>query len=283
MFLLCFAHKNEAQAFLKISHYTRHHHFKGDLFVDTQNHFDPILITGEGMSSTLFSVTQALSLMSSEIQAVINLGVAGAVEPKMELNHIYPIRSVYAENEFKSFTTSCEKSKWDIISVNKRVYAESDCLRFLPFAPLIDRELWAIGFAAKEMQVPFYAYKLVSDYAQSAQICGQVQAQAKIFSQNLALYWQETKEKLLLKKNEIKNSKIFPYPKEIYLTEAMKNQYQNLMNRLSILHEKKSSDILGQALIQDILKKKWTAKKKGQSLINNLKNIHLQSSSGLKS
>ena len=159
------------------------------------------LLTGEGVQSATEKLAALCGAKHNKIQEIINLGVAGIVEnsPKFKLGEVKEIRTSYLslghKMEFKSFSTfSYESSPFhvcDIVTSSKRALKTSDCQKLLPFAPLVDRETWAIGSVANRFQVPFRSLKVLSDKVYEAdqedslEVCRLVKDQAPLWSQQL--------------------------------------------------------------------------------------------------
>ena len=199
MKLLTFAHRAESQAFLKnkaLSFKAKPFAFEG--FYCSEKGL-ALLITGEGVQSA----TEKLAAVCGaypEITHIINMGVAGILEdsPKLEINQIKVLRTCYLSRsegmEFKSFTTSEEsKNTFDCVTSHKRALTKEDSNRLSPFAPIVDRECWAIGSVASRFKIPFHAYKILSDKVfESGEICQQVKDKALFFSESLLKHFLET-------------------------------------------------------------------------------------------
>ena len=50
---------------------------------------------------------------------------------------------------------------------------------------MVDQELWAVANSCNLFKIPFYSYKLISDYAGENTLQLNFKAQAKSFSENL--------------------------------------------------------------------------------------------------
>lgn len=183
--LLIFAHRGEAQAFLKKGEWTVLPG-PGEIFQGTiagRPHL--ILITGEGKELAL-ARTSALIARMPELSCAVNFGVAGALRESLEKDQLVTIRTVYGEDQFHSFELAGE---FDLITAKKRVQDLEVAQHLKAFAPVVDRELWAIAFACRELAVPLTAIKYISDDAQDLEagreICQPVRELAPMASEAL--------------------------------------------------------------------------------------------------
>lgn len=218
--LLLFAHRNEAVAFLENIQ---------DLKSIDQNVYENekirIVITGEGFEKSLFAT--AFHLSDFKPDQVINFGICGALTKNLEFKKIYPIRTVYRANkretEFKSFSSNGH-STIDCLTSSERIYDEELTALYSNFAHLVDRELWGIGFACQESKTPFFAYKLVSDFAGDDAACELVKQKAREYSHDLFLFY----------KNQNFEKKIANTSKDLdlYLTESMSRTFESLKQAL---------------------------------------------------
>jgi hypothetical protein len=109
------------------------------------------------------------------------------------------------EGEFKSFSTS-SKSGVDIISAKERINKSDNAKSLSFFAPLVDREAWAIGSVCTLLNIPFYSFKIVSDYSNSEDICQLVSSQSEEISESLYKYFSQLKIEYPINKEEIKSN-----------------------------------------------------------------------------
>ncbi len=188
--LLVFAHRAEASAFLPGAGPVNHP-FEGLL-----SHPDCglILICGEGLWTPRERLASVLTRFS-EITQVVNLGVCAGVRAGLRTGDIYSIRTSYAEDEFKSYTSSDPSADIDCLSAKERVLTSQRAQELDNFAPLIERELWSIASVCELFKKKWSAYKLVSDLPQndSTEICEVVKERAIEWSRALKLFY-ESKE-----------------------------------------------------------------------------------------
>ncbi len=189
MELLTFAHRGEAKAFLKNDQFEPIPFFFDGLYKNRERF---LLIHGEGSQITAEKLSAVCGAFKGEIHAVINLGVCGSLMNEFKIGSIYSIRTCYKEEEFKSFSTSNKKGV-DIISSKDRVKDLKKAKNLSFFAPLVDREAWAVGSVCHTLNIPFYAFKLVSDYSSSEDICQLVSSKSEEISDNLYEFYSKIK------------------------------------------------------------------------------------------
>ena len=186
MLLLTMAHHGEAQEFIKRK-YTQptDFYFRG-IFRSNE---DILLLTGEGIQNTTIRMTAVCTYFGNKIDRVLNMGIAGALDPSLQLNQIYGIRRVSHEfsndNEYGSFTCVKTFSKFDCITACRRVNDDKYVADLKNKAQIVDRELWAIGSVSRHFNLPFKSYKLISDYAGNTTDSGQIKENAIDFSKHL--------------------------------------------------------------------------------------------------
>ena len=148
MRLLVFAHRGEAQTFLKAGKWDSIQAPYQGLY---KSEHEYLLITGEGPQNATEKTAYALG-SNQEIKEVINLGIAGALDKSLELDRIYQIRTCYAQQAdsplFKSYTTDEYKEYIDCITTHERIISETSADKLRPFAQVVDREAWAIASVA---------------------------------------------------------------------------------------------------------------------------------------
>jgi nucleoside phosphorylase len=186
MLLLTIAHKGEAQEFLKRS-YTQaaDYHFSG-IYRDGD---DILLLTGEGIENAILRTSSVLTYFGIKIDRVLNMGIAGALDPRLQINQIYGIRKVFFESEAKGENSYilCKEthSKIDCVTAKKPV-SESDHVASLKqIAPIVDRELWGVGFSCLNFKLPFKSYKLISDDVNRNTDHDEIKSKASYYSKHL--------------------------------------------------------------------------------------------------
>ncbi len=195
MKLIHLAHRGEAQQFLKDLDVNADKSMEG-LYVGKN---EIVLITGEGVENTLSKLSFCLGRFS--IDQVLNFGIAGSLNQQLEIDKIYNIRTSYGfteKVEFKSF--QADTHGLDCITTSKRVLKNAFASELSNFASIVDRELWAVGFACKAHNIPFFSYKLISDLAGETTNCFDIKEKALEYSlalsdfyKNLSISSQEEK------------------------------------------------------------------------------------------
>lgn len=225
MKLIHFAHRQEGKEFLERENFTPVEFMGLELY---QMANTLLLISGEGIYESLKKVS--LILGHFKISEYLNLGIAGALNTKLPLEHIYEIRTVYGHTnkpEFHSFELS--KSGLDLITNNERVLSDELRDKLSPFADLVDLELWGALYALKGINIKKNSYKLVSDYAGNSTICSDVKERSEIFAIKLYEHY--------LSLNKEKNSTLeetsedFPF-QDFYMTAQQKIKLQDLYLKL---------------------------------------------------
>ncbi len=259
MKLLTFAHRAEAQAF----------HDKFDLKSCGENLFlnqdFMLLVTGEGLFEAMSECMKVLTL-HPEISEVYNLGIVGNLGSQ-KLDEVASIRSVYAHDSssplFKSFTTSDPSASIDLLSFSQRVKDSQTKEKLALFAPLVDREAWAIGFVANRFKRPFYVFKYISDDADENTQCHFIKDSAFLYSQKLLSFFlnfhsgpqnEEEEERQL--------------PEGLYFTRAQKLLYFKYQNLLETLGKEIPSEEIKKIMLLDI-----TPKQKTGQLLNLMKEL----------
>lgn len=290
MNLLVFAHRGEAKAFLNSKEYKplRSAPVK-DLY---QSDNDFLLLTGEGIEHAMIKTAIALTYLHSQnlkIQAVINLGIAGSIDPNSDsdtgpdpdkgtIGKIYPIRTIYADRhktEFKSFTTANKDTTTDLVTVDQRILDTSKCSKLRVLADTVDRESWGIAYSVETyFKIPFYCFKLISDNVNTeSEFCQRVKEESENFSIKLYQYFSQHFITSLQQSNEQGSLEGLPdeltsdLPTELnsfYFTSAQKNLFLALLGRLNL----KATDIFTQFDLEELLEKKSTPKEKTKVLLN---------------
>jgi hypothetical protein len=216
--LLIFAHYGEAQA-----------------FIDSPIPGTDVLICGEGLSHALYKTSESLIHEGEKYASVVNLGIAGSFSPQHKVGDIFSIKTVYAENEFKSFKLDDENAKVDLISAQKRIKRNEDQKSLSHYANLVDRELWAIAFACSKKKYKLYSYKLVSDRADETVVCENIAENAKTYSKQLYDYFLMNFPQM----EKIERSLAKGLPQEwenhFHFSHTQRKKLESLTERLSLL------------------------------------------------
>ncbi|MCY4523644.1 MAG: hypothetical protein OXB84_02775 [Halobacteriovoraceae bacterium] len=262
MNLLVFAHRNEAWRFLENKKLQPLSFGFPGLY---GNGKELLLITKEGRQNCTERLSAVLSFYRAKITTVTNMGIAGALDRQLRPYNIYKVRTCYAQGEFKSFTTAvCDhKELQDCITARERV-SDSQKASFLSsFAPLVDRECWAVGSVCALFKIPFYCFKLVSD--QANENCLDIANKGKEFSEHLYSFHE---------KFDYPPAKVIPsfhLNDDFYLTVSQKNHYQALIKKLAIKWQKNEQGTLEKLNLADIAKAAKKPKERTNLLLQRIR------------
>lgn len=212
MQLLCFAHRGECISFLdrlalRPLALSFAEAWQGDGVF--------ILLTGEGIEQASRRVASFSARYEDELTEVINLGIAGGLSSDVQIDTIYPVRTVYGQKttdriEYQSYSTP----KWseiagkhslhgyernigketavDCVSARERVLSAEGGKFLAHFADLVDRELWGIAAAVSLFRgITLHAYKLVSETEFEQEICQRARADRERYSSELYRFWEK--------------------------------------------------------------------------------------------
>ena len=271
MRLLVFAHRAEAATFLKQGNFKSIESSTQSLY---KNNEDYLLICSEGVLSALENVSTVLGELPRPPKKVLNYGIAGSLNTKVELDAIIEVRTFYAQIEetveFKSYST-LSKEKYDCITSSQRILDSLKAHKLSCFAQLVDREGWAIARACSNSNVEFSSYKLISDMAlehnEDSPVCEIVKENAEIYSDKLWRHFSSLEtntfqeESLLIDQN-----------KALYFTVS---QYRNYKSLLSSLLTKFSTEkeLLLACSIDEIALLNMTEKQRAQRLIDKMREL----------
>ncbi len=256
MKLIHLAHRGEAQEFTKNLDLVAHSEING-LYLGEKI---AVLISDEGIYNTLSKIS--LCLGKFKFDKILNFGIAGALDSKLEIDEIYQIRTSYSfgdKPEFKSFTSKTN-SIIDCISTHERVLNLEFANKLSSFAKIVDRELWAVGFAAKQANIPFESYKLISDYAGKTD-CFDIKNKALSFSEKLFSFYQK------LEDIETPN---YQYTPPISMSFTNKARYEKLITLAVNKYEYTEELILEKINTHEIINEKIREKAKVSILLNRI-------------
>ena len=208
-----------------------------------------MLVTGEGIETSLVAVAAALSQLP--VTQVHNLGVALSLGA-LAVGQVCQIRTVYGEKsegipEFQSFSTTQQTRRnagpVDVLSSRDRILTATVGEKWRPFATLIDREAWGVGFAARKMGVPLVVTKVVSDLLGDSD-CDIVKSRAEAFAGQLWQAWEDTHDATSEKpKPKIRD---WDHRENLHLSATQKSQLQKLRHRLELKERVNGATILSQ-------------------------------------
>lgn len=271
MLLLVFAHRAEAQTFLKIGNYKSVDTRAVDLFKSEDSY---LLICGEGTLSALEKLSATLGILKDQITKVLNFGVAGSLAKSVEIDEIYEIRTCYAELgnqiEFKSFSTKNE-SLLDCISASKRVMDLEYAQHLSCFAHIVDRECWGLARASANFGIPYHSFKLISDMALEnnldSPICEIVKSKSEYYSDRLWKYFQDT-----VFSETIKQELLIDSYNEFYFTVSQYRQYCSTLKGLLSKYESEKL-ILDRIRVDQIKTLEMLPKQRSQIVIEKMREL----------
>lgn len=270
MQLLTFAHRGEARSFLDRLDLTPIHgntlyRFKEGL----------LLITGEGLFEAMNAVAKTVTEFPS-ISKIINLGVAGALDSELTQNEIVQVRTVYLELEgkpqFHSFSTENIDTPFktvDCLTSTRRILDQSTANELLPFAAIVDRELWAIARAVKEEKTPLISLKVISDLPseETAEICQVVKDEVDHYSRLLFDAWKS----IIDNEEGPEEAEELPFAEHFHFTTSMRT---SLTKKLSQLHIKYPGETLEDLInFESIINKEIRPKDKANELIHEINGL----------
>ncbi len=270
MRLLVFAHRAEAQTFLKQGNYKSLESLSCPLYKNGDSY---LIICSEGIYNGLEATTATLSKFP-EIEIVLNFGVAGALDEKAQLDSIYEVRTSYAiQNEvleFKSFTSN-SNGLLDCITSSSRTLDHKQAQKLSCFANIVDRELWAIARAASNFQKEFKAFKLISDEPylekENTAICEIIKEKAEYFSDKLYREYLNITESA----TEERKFLIEEY-REFYFTVSQYRHYTTLLSQLLTKYSSEK-EVLDLIKLKDVLKIEALPKQRTSILLEKLRKL----------
>ena len=276
--LLVFAHKAEASVFIRELHFKRDNSFSGDLY---QTQELCLLICGEGPMRASSKLSKAIHhLGPDKIQQVINLGVAGSLSDKLNLEQIYDFSVVlgeasYGKPEFKSFETKNIHSKNYLITALDRVKTTDYSEQLSTFAEAVDREAWGLAYVCDEYKLSFLCYKLISDKAGPETQCFDVREKAKFYSEKIFEFYLQNFSKVNLE-NKSKNQKLVVdnelLDKHFFFSATQKKNFEKLCLSLKKMDSKLFLEILEKENLEQICAEFNRPKDRTKALLEEMQN-----------
>ncbi|OUR96782.1 hypothetical protein A9Q84_10600 [Halobacteriovorax marinus] len=272
MQLLVFAHRAEAQTFLKLGNFKSVETTGNDLFFNSESY---LLICGEGTMAALEMVSASLGLLKGKVTSVLNFGVAGSLSKKVIVDEIYEVRTAYAEIgsqiEFKSYSTK-STSLLDCISASNRVVNSEYAQHLSCFAQIVDREYWAIARAASNFTITFKAYKLISDNAlennSDEPICELVKTNSEYYSDRLYKHYKSLNSEV----TNVEEKRLIDSYKDLYFTVSQYRQYRTVLKSLLSKYESED-EILKRVGMSIILEMEVLPKQKSQMVLEKMREL----------
>ena len=265
MELLVFAHRGEAQTFLKEMDFKSDSDFN-DLYTSDKK---LLLITKEGPTNVLTRLGFTLGKYP-QIENIINYGICGSLEKELPIGSIHSPRTIYMEDEFKSFPSD-KDSKIDLITTKKRILNEEDGQTLSNFATLVDREAYAIASVAKEFHRNLKVYKMISDHIEEAEFCERIKENSLYYSEELFKHY----ETLSNTKNHNKNEVLLLDDDDFYFSLSQKRIFKSLIKANTEKHRATIETILKSVNISELKNDTKKLPKQRTSLLIERLNKHL--------
>ncbi len=162
--LLVFAHRGEAKAFFRNQSFRQIPFAFPGLYESSR---ELLLISGEGVNMALAKTAAICGAFPEGVNTLINFGIAGSLNAVLEIGKIYSVRIAFLEAEQSVandiFYSADPTARYDCISAQQRVMNKFYAARLAPLAHMVDREAWAVGYVSRLFNIPFSAFKLISD------------------------------------------------------------------------------------------------------------------------
>lgn len=188
MLLITFAHKAEAQEFIKRKHNIPVEFYFSGIY---RHEEELLLLTGTGSRSVNDKVRQVIAYFGTKISDILNLGIAGALDNTLQINQIYGIRNILSEDDMENFITANPRGQIDCISVGRPVTKDRYARNLAQRAHAVDMELWFCAGIAMENNIPIKSYKLISDYAGSTTDLVHIKKNAPLYSRHLFDFYKK--------------------------------------------------------------------------------------------
>lgn len=204
-----------------------------------------LVLTGEGPFEA--AIKTSLALGKYPVSKIINLGIAGALNPELQVGEIYSIRTHYLVQDYKpSFRTFVNTHQGhDCITSFERILNPDKANSLRGVGAIVDREAWGSAYAAKSAGIPFESYKLISDMAGTLGACELVRDNASEFSLKLALHLGKVLG------HEDRQEEIISIP-GFYFTFTSGHRFKTLLKKLCIKHELSPEDLLKNFTLDEI-------------------------------
>jgi nucleoside phosphorylase len=186
--LLIFAHKGEARFFFQQISY-RKISGKEISFYEGKDHL--ILITGEGKEKVRSALSHFFSGYEPEVNTVYNFGIAGAVNRELKIGEIYPVKKIrYRTDKGETLVTS-ERRGLTCLTVDEEIVLNGESKAVGLDTDILDMEAYHIAYIVERKKIPFFCYKLISDFAGES-IGGEIKDKKPLWSNLLYMYYSET-------------------------------------------------------------------------------------------
>jgi len=157
MKLIIMAHKLEAY------HFFLNYSFKKSSQVSNLYENEKFLLFICQMGSNLaYQNLKKLLSNRGPFELIINLGIAGAINESLKLHSICPLKSLIdASNILYNIDTP--SGSFSCFTSEKKILTSVDAFA-LKDIDLVDMESYGLYQASREDNIPFYSYKIISDF-----------------------------------------------------------------------------------------------------------------------
>lgn len=269
--LLVMAHRGEAQMFIKNWQMSRVDFPFAEMF---EQNDALLLICGEGVQNATAKTAAVCGAFREQICEVLNFGIAGALDERLSIGDIYSIRTAYSELSgeavFQTFTSADAAAAIDCISASRRVRDGEFARKLLPFAPIVDRELWGVASVCKIFRLPFRSFKLISDVPARESECAPIAENAPVFSEELFNF----AEKIMpISESGFAEKSEFTLPEQFHVTFSQRKQIENMMHALRLKHRIAENKIFEKAGVAKIASTEFPPKQRTALLIESLNDM----------
>lgn len=186
MILFVFAHPLEAAVFIDKLNLKKENISLSNVY----SRSDYILIvTGEGISNVISKLTNIITIYGDSILQILNFGIAGRLDPELELNSCYEVNSV--EMSGKRYVLDELKTGVRCVSSHKRVSDKASATELKKSGEIVDMELWAIADVGSAFNKPVRSVKILSDDAAEVNDIADIKKNAKFYSEQLFDYFSK--------------------------------------------------------------------------------------------
>ena len=192
MILLTMAHKGEAQEFIRRKHNIRVEFY----FTGLYRHEDELLLlTGSESENIGERISAVILYFGSRITDVLNFGIAGALNKELQINQVYGVKRVIAEDrpptQENYYLTANLRGLVDCVSTAQPVLTDEQARSLAARADIVDMENWHVAMACQKRQLPLKSYKLISDFAGSGTDSKAIRKNAALFSRHLFDFYKK--------------------------------------------------------------------------------------------
>lgn len=255
MHLITMAHFGEAQGVIEMLGLSR---ISEGLFGKEET---LLIITGEGPFAALEKTARTLATF--KINRVTNAGLAGALRSEHKLFDVIAVRTAYLfqgnRPAFSSFPLG--QQGVDCMTAFDRVTDPETKKILSGFAGVVDRELWGVAFAAKQAGVPLRALKIISDSADSLEVCSDVRKLFGPLSEKLSQAIGEPTAGTRQNPIELPG---------FHFTFTTRHRFDNLLAKLTVKEEISAPEMLKKLDLRELAELEVAPKERTKRLIQKM-------------